>query len=69
MGSSSEGLAIAQAFKDCLTPEVECELWNDSIFVPGEYTLEALEHRSRAYDGALIVGTADDRLTSRGTEF
>lgn len=69
VGSSSEGLPIAKALRDALAAEVELHLWNDSFFTAGEYVVESLEERSRVFDGALVVGTADDRVVSRGTEF
>lgn len=69
VGSSKEGLPLAHAFKDLLEPDIEVQLWNDAFFAPGEFTLESLEIRSRSFDGALVVGTADDRVTSRGAEF
>lgn len=69
VGSSTEGLPTALAFKELLEPEIEVHLWNDEFFSAGEYTIESLESRSRSFDGALIVGTSDDRVTSRGAEF
>ena len=69
VGSSTEGLDIARAFKAALEPGVEVTLWADDFFTPGEYTLETLESRSRVFDGGLIVGTLDDKVLSRGTEF
>lgn len=68
VGSSSEGLEVAQSLKGLLEPEVEVQLWSDGFFVAGDYTLEALLERSRPFDGGLILGTADDRVLSRGEE-
>jgi predicted nucleotide-binding protein len=68
VGSSSEGLPIAKALQEALEDDIELHLWNDSFFTAGEYVVESLEERSRAFDGALVVGTADDRVISRGAE-
>lgn len=68
IGSSSEGLMFAEAIKAALEPQIEVQLWNDGFFTPGEYTVESLDERSRLFDGALIVGTSEDRVISRGVE-
>lgn len=65
VGSSKEGLETAEGLKTRLEPDVELHLWNDGIFVAGEYTLDSLVQQSRQFDGGLIVGTADDRVFSR----
>lgn len=59
---------MAEALKAMLAPEVELHLWNDGIFTPGEYTLDALVEQARHFDGGLILGTADDRVFSREKE-
>lgn len=69
IGSSSEGLEVARAFKAALEPEMRASLWCDDFFTAGEYTLETLEARSRSFDGALVVGTSDDQLISRGMNY
>lgn len=68
IASSSEGLPTARAVKDLLEPDVDAQLWDDGIFLPGEFTLESLEARIKFFDGAVVVGTADDRLSFRGKE-
>jgi hypothetical protein len=68
VGSSTEGLEVAQALKALVEPDVDLQLWNDGFFVAGEYTLDSLIERSRHFDGGLIVGTADDRVFSRDEE-
>ena len=68
IGSSTEGLAHARALKKLLMPEVEATLWSEDFFTPGELTLETLEERSRTFDGAVVVATADDRVVARGKE-
>ncbi len=66
MGSSSEGLEIARRLAELLSPDVEAQLWNEDFFPAGEFTLETLVEHSRSFDGALVVGTADDTVLSRG---
>lgn len=68
VGSSKEGLPVAHALKELLAPEIDLHLWTDSFFTAGEYAVETLEDKSKAFDGALVVGTSDDRVISRGEE-
>ncbi len=68
VGSSAEGLSTAEYICEKVAEDVECVLWNDGLFIPGETALESLEVRSRAFDGGLIVATADDTLISRESE-
>jgi hypothetical protein len=68
VGSSKEGLPVAEYFKEQLSTVVDMTLWNDNFFMPGEVAVESLEERSRQFDGALVVGTADDRVVSRGVD-
>lgn len=68
VGSSSEGLPYARALQVLVAPDVETSLWNNELFVPGEYPVESLETAGRKFDGSVIVATADDRVISRGTE-
>ena len=65
IASSSEGLPYARKTRELLSSDVEAVLWNEGLFIPGEYPIESLELRSRQYDGALVVATADDRVFSR----
>lgn len=68
VGSSREGLKIAQAIAEQLDQVAEPDLWNNrQVFPLGSLTLSALESRAGEYDFALIVMTPDDVRRSRDT--
>ena len=68
VGSSSEGLRIAEAVQVVLDPVCEVELWTQGIFGLTQGTLESLVLSLSRFDFALLVLTADDMTVSRGTE-
>jgi CAP12/Pycsar effector protein, TIR domain len=68
VGSSSEGLRIAEAVQVVLDPVCEVELWTQGIFGLMQGTLESLVMALARFDFALLVLTADDLTVSRGTE-
>jgi hypothetical protein len=67
IGSSSEGLRIAQEMKRQLTDDLAIEIWNEgTVFGLGDATLEALERAVLSYDYGVFVFTPDDELHTRG---
>jgi hypothetical protein len=68
IGSSSEGLRIAKAVQAGLEEECEAEVWTQGTFGLMQGTLESLVTALSRFDFALLVLTADDLTTSRGTE-
>lgn len=68
IGSTSEALSIAGALQSLLAPDIESQLWSQDFFDLGDTTIETLEHKIRAFDGAVILATADDRVIVRGEE-
>jgi hypothetical protein len=68
VGSSSEGLRIAQAVQVVLDPACEVELWTQGTFGLTQGTLESLVLAVSHFDFALLVLTADDMTVSRGTQ-
>ncbi len=66
VGSSSEGLGIAQAVQVLLDPHAEVELWTQGVFGLSQGTLESLVLALQRFDFAVLVLTADDLLTKRG---
>jgi hypothetical protein len=68
VGSSSEGLRIAEAVQVVLDPVCEVELWTQGVFGLMQGTLESLVMALSRFDFALLVLTADDLTVSRGTE-
>jgi hypothetical protein len=66
IGSSSEGLAIAQALQQNLDRYAEVILWSQGVFGLSEGTLESLVARIQDFDFAILVLTPDDLTHSRG---
>ena len=65
VGSSSEGLPIAEAIPQILERDLEVITW-PNIFVPSQYTLESLGQRMKDFDAAAFVLSPDDWVQSRG---
>lgn len=68
VGSSSEGLRIAEGVQVVLDPVCEVELWTQGIFGLTQGTLESLVLALSRFDFALLVLTADDMTVSRGIQ-
>jgi hypothetical protein len=66
VGSSSEGLTLAQAVQVLLDPHAEVELWTQGVFGLSQGTLESLVLALQRFDFAVLVLTPDDLLTKRG---
>lgn len=67
IGSSVEGLRVANEIQSLLEYDAEVEVWNQgTTFGLGSATLEALELAVLQYDFALFVFTPDDELHTRG---
>jgi hypothetical protein len=66
IGSSSEGLAIAEALFGAISKDVEPTLWTNNIFTPGSYPLESLDDAIRNHNFAILVASPDDELIKRG---
>lgn len=63
IGSSTEGLEIAEAIQLGLDAVAECTVWNQSAF---ELTIEGIVDISRGFDFAVLVLTPDNMLVKRG---
>lgn len=68
IGSSSEGLALAEALQQLLDHEAEVTVWSQGIFDLSHSYLESLLKVLDTSDFAILVLTADDMVNSRGTE-
>lgn len=68
IGSSSEGLAIAQQIKEYFSRDFECYLWSDDIFKYNDNYLETLMKEASLFDFGFMVCTSDDWTVSRGIE-
>ena len=67
IGSSSEGLEIANKIQALLEYDLSSEIWNQgTVFGLGDATLEALEQAVLAYKFGIFVFTPDDQLHTRG---
>lgn len=65
IGSSTEGLAIAEAIQLNLDHACETTLWSQGVFGLSEGTLEALVRAASGFDFAVLVLTPDDLVTKR----
>lgn len=65
IGSSSEGIRIANAIKTHLVDITECHIWTEDIFLPGKTYIETLEKLLVSMDYAILVATPDDMLEKR----
>lgn len=60
IGSSREGITIANAIHANLTYEAECTVWKDGVFQPSSSTLVDLMRILRNSDFAIFVFSPDD---------
>jgi predicted nucleotide-binding protein len=67
IGSSSEGLPVAQALQANLDTVAEVTVWDQDLFQPSITVIETLVDAQGAFDFAAIVLTADDLVSKRGT--
>ena len=66
IGSSTEGLKIAEAVYAYFERWIKSTHWKDDIFLPGEFPLETLEEQLRHHSFAILVASPDDELIKRG---
>jgi predicted nucleotide-binding protein len=66
VGSSVEGLKIAQTVQVLLDRVCEVTLWPQGPISPSKGTLESLEEAAPQFDFAVFVLGADDKRSSRG---
>jgi len=68
IGSSQEGLPIANTMQVLLDRTCEVTVWSQGIFGLSQGNLESLVHRKDDFDFAVLVLTPDDVSVSRGDE-
>jgi predicted nucleotide-binding protein len=68
VGSSAEGLSIAEAIQLNLDHSVECTLWSQGVFGLSNGSLESLVTATKKFDFAVLVLTPDDLIRKRGTD-
>lgn len=67
IGSSTEGLDVANTVQLLLDHDAEVEIWTQGVFQPSNSSLASLVQKARAVDFALLVLSADDMTEKRGT--
>lgn len=68
IGSSSEGLVVANAIRANLLDATDCQIWTEGVFLPGRTFIETLESMLDRMDYAILVATPDDMLRQRDVE-
>lgn len=66
VGSSVEGLSVAEALQVGLEYDAEVTVWSQGVFGLSGDTLETLVQKTKAFDFAIFVLTPDDLVTKRG---
>ena len=66
IGSSTEGLPIAEAIQANLEHTCECHIWSQGVFGLGTGPMESLVRHLGRFDFAVLVLTPDDVVTTRG---
>lgn len=66
IGSSSEGLPVAEAIQLGLDHVAECTVWNQGVFGLSSTTIESIVDTAADFDFAVLVLTPDDTTTRRG---
>lgn len=69
IGSSKEGLNIAQKVKNFFSADFECSIWTDDIFQYNESYLETLLKEANLFDYGILIFTKDDFTKSRDNYF
>jgi len=65
IGSSKEGLEVAEFVKQYLSDFSECFLWTDDIFKYNKSFFDTLLQESCLFDFGILIATKDDFLESR----
>ncbi|MGD0705766.1 MAG: TIR domain-containing protein [Trebonia sp.] len=66
IGSSTEGLRIAEYLQLALEEHCEATIWNQGVFGLSQSTLASLVEVTKNHDFAVLVLTADDETIKRG---
>ena len=69
VGSSSEGLPIANAIQANLENDADVLVWTQDVFSPSEFLLESLLRQLDDADVGIFVFSAEDTVRIRGEEF
>ena len=66
IGSSSEGLDVAQVAFELISRKIDCVLWDHDVFQLSESTLGSLIRATKEFNFALFILGPDDITESRG---
>jgi hypothetical protein len=69
IGSAMESLDISYAIQENLARDAECTVWDQDIFAPSDYGLDAILDALRNLDFGIFVFTPDDIIHVRGKEY
>jgi len=69
IGSSTEGLAVANALQENLHHDMEPTVWSQGIFQPTASLLQKLVREARRYDLAAFVFAPDDDLVLKQQQY
>lgn len=69
IGSSKEGLNVAQFIKNYFLVDYECIIWNEDVFKDNENFLETLTKSASLFDFGFMVFAADDITIVRHKKF
>jgi len=67
IGSSSEGLKVAEYLQQALEGHCEATIWSQGVFGLSLGTLESLVAACKQFDFAALILTPDDMVTKRGS--
>jgi len=69
IGSSTEGLKIANYVRNYFSKDFDCYIWNDGIFSHNESVLDILMKTASSFDFGIMIATNDDYTKSRDKVF
>lgn len=69
IGSSSEGLSVAERVKSFFSPDYDCYLWSDDIFKDNESFMETLVKSASLFDFGIMIFSADDKAVVRDIKY
>lgn len=68
IGSSLEGLGIAEIIQEQLEHDFEIKLWTQDIFQPSSFCLQSLQDNLNSSDFGIFVFSPDDIIKTRDSE-
>lgn len=69
IGSSKEGLEVAEFIQSKLNINFECSIWTDDVFIYNDSFFETLIREASLFDYGILIATKDDFTKSRDNSF